>query len=279
MNQEDQAFHYLATTHNTACRNIINSSTDKSLAEKIVVASLMDIARNNKKASCSPESIIRAVSTAVALNLMPTPTLNQISFVPFKNELTAMIGYQGLISLVCNDRKDISIHSDIVHENDKYKITSGTNPQILHEPFLAGDRGKPVAYYAVASIGSSPLKTMVCMSRTEMEQHKNKFAKKDYSGKNRFWDNHFDGMAMKTVLKKLIKLLPMGRTTQLAVDVDNHAEGEVSAPAPQPVVQKHIPEKEKPKAIENKDKKKDENKDNATENNNTDNAGNAADFE
>ncbi|MNN47758.1 recombination and repair protein RecT [compost metagenome] len=79
-----------------------------------------------------------------------------------------------------------------------------------------GDRGPVVKYYAYAKFKDGGYSFLV-MSRRDIEIHRDKFSKAKSYGP---WVDHFDEMAKKTVLKALMKYMPISVEFQRAVDQD-----------------------------------------------------------
>ena len=213
----------LSHEHETIFKQIIEQSNEPIRARQIIINSLTEIASNELMYQSTKESIINAIKRAVNLDLMPKIGFNLITFVPFRNndigriELNVMIGYQGLITLITRDRPDISIHTDCIYQNEKFEILGGSNPEIKHRLDITGKREKPIAYYAVASVGKNTIKPYAIMTKMEMDQHKAKYAKKRKDGQPGIWDINYHAMAIKTVIKKLIKILPIGDATHKAL--------------------------------------------------------------
>jgi recombination protein RecT len=67
------------------------------------------------------------------------------------------------------------------------------------------NRGAAIAYYAVCKLKDGGSSFLV-MSHQEMEQYRDKYAKSKKFGP---WVDEFDAMARKTVLRQLIKYLPI----------------------------------------------------------------------
>lgn len=115
-----------------------------------------------------------------------------------------IIGYRGLIDLVRRSGQVSTIEAREVHENDEFDFSYGLNDTLHHKPKL-GDRGAVIAYYAIAKMKDGGYNFMV-MSKEEVEKHRDKHAKAKNFGP---WKDEFDAMSKKTVLRQLIKYLPI----------------------------------------------------------------------
>lgn len=141
---------------------------------------------------------------------------------------------RGLIKKILMSREVIAIEVETIHENDKYRIVRGTNPEILHEPLVEGPRGKIVAAYSVATLKGGHNVAEV-MLRADLDAVKAE-AKTKY-----VWDKWEGEMSKKSVLRRHEKRLPSGRDM---IDVEardmfpqfqpREALPQLSAPTPRP---------------------------------------------
>ena len=226
--------------------DLIAKSPNPGFANKVFAASVVDVLQDPKKAACKSSSIMKAIGIAVAYELMPTG-LNQISFIPFKDELQAVIGYQGLIALINRDRKDIVIFADTIYSNDEYRMESGSHRRIIHNPRLDGERGTPVAYYATGHIGASVQPVIVYMTHAEMQAHRQKHAPK-----SQVWAKHFNRMSLKTCIKYLAKFLPLSIDMQEKLAADDAPPGaeEAAGIAAEAAAQQQAPPTPAPIVVE-----------------------------
>ena len=158
--------------------------------------------------------------------------LDQVHLIPRRNtrrgtiECTFQIGYRGLMVLVRRSGQILTVDPVIVYARDRYEVRQGTTPGIRHEPYRPTDdpedsAGPSVAFYAVATIrgGGTQFRHMW---RSDVERHRDRFAAARGTGTP--WDDHFDAMGLKTVLKALCKYLPVSVETTIAIALDDAAE-------------------------------------------------------
>lgn len=163
---------------------------------------------------CKPESLLGAVMTSAQLGLEPGP-LGHAYLVPFKDEVTFIIGYKGLIELARRSGNIESLVAREVFEADDFEVEYGLEDRLYHKPLIRGDRGKVIAYYAVAKyVGGGH--TFLVMSRDDVEKHRAKSAAKN-SGP---WRDHYDEMAKKTCVRALSKYLPLSVEAARAIAQD-----------------------------------------------------------
>lgn len=171
-------------------------------AERLTRIALTVIRTNKDLARCTPESLLGAVMLSAQLGLEPGP-LGHCYFVPYKNQVTFIIGYKGIIDLARRSGNIESLVARTVHENDEFEYEYGLEDRLFHKPVLT-NRGHAIAYYAVAKyVGGGH--TFLVMSREDVEQHRARSAAKN-SGP---WQSDYDAMARKTVIRAMAAFLPL----------------------------------------------------------------------
>ncbi len=153
---------------------------------------------------------------AASLKLHGSPD-NLFYFVRFKNNLSLLVSYKGLLELAYRAGLE-SVIARQVYSNDEFYIDYGIANTVVHKPVIVGHRGELLGYYAKAKLNGHDI--FEYASLEDLKNHKNKFSKLDREGKNNFWDNHFDEMAKKTVVKRLIKYAPKLRRLDLPEEED-----------------------------------------------------------
>lgn len=186
--------------------------------DRLLRIATTSIRTNPKLKVCSPESLLGAVMQCAQLGLEPS-ILGHAYLIPYKNkgvdECQFQIGYKGLIELARRTGQISSIMAQAVHQNDEFEYEYGINEKLRHVP-ADGDRGPVVKYYSYAKFKDGGYSFMV-MSRQDIVIHRDKFSKAKSFGP---WVDHFDEMAKKTVLKSLMKYMPISVEFQRAVDQD-----------------------------------------------------------
>lgn len=172
-------------------------------------------------ARCTPESFLGALLTASQLGLEPGP-LGEAYFVPYKNAVTFIPGYRGLVKLARNSGQVIDLWAEIAYENDHFKWTLGLHRDITHE-VAAGERGKPTHVYAAAQLrdGGTPF---VVMTVAQVEAIRSRSMAKN----NGPWVTDWEAMAKKTAVKQLAKWLPLSSEFSAAVVNDGSVRTDVS---------------------------------------------------
>lgn len=192
--------------------------------DRLLRIATTSIRTNPKLKVCTPESLLGAVMQCAQLGLEPT-ILGHAYLIPyrnkdketggFKDECQFQIGYKGLIELARRTGQISSIIAQAVHEKDTFEYEYGINDKLRHVP-ADGDRGAVTRYYAYAKFKDGGYSFLV-MSKQDIMIHRDKFSKAKNYGP---WVDHFDEMAKKTVLKALMKYMPISIEFQRAVDQD-----------------------------------------------------------
>jgi recombination protein RecT len=182
-------------------------------AERMARIALNVIRTNPQLLECSMPSLMGGVMEAAKLGL-EIGLMGQCYLIPFKKkdkqgnvisvEAQFVIGYRGLIDLVRRSGQVSTIEAREVCENDEFDFSYGLEDKLVHKPKLT-DRGAVIAYYAIAKMKDGGYSFLV-MSKEDIEKHRDKYAKAKEFGP---WKDDFDAMAKKTVLRQLIKYLPI----------------------------------------------------------------------
>lgn len=204
-------------------------------ATQLVRDALTCLRTINKLSECDAPSVLGALMTCAQLGLRPG-VLGQAWPLPFWdkkagpiNERTGrpkggyraqlVIGYQGLVELAFRSGHVSSLIARTVYAGDVFEVDYGLSDNLVHKPNLVGDRGDPVAYYAIVKFSSGGHAFYV-MSHREMLTYRDRFAStKDRVTGEVFgvWKEHFEGMAHKTCVRQLAKWMP--KSTELAAAI------------------------------------------------------------
>jgi len=150
---------------------------------------------------CDPHSFLAAVLWAAQLNLEPGP-LQHVHLIPFKRQVTFVIGYRGYVELAYRSGQVKDIYAALVREGDGFRETLGTSPKLIHEPQTDGEI---VAAYAVARLKTGGTVFQV-IHEPEWERAR-KASQLGSAGKGP-WADDRDAMIRKTALRRLEPWLP-----------------------------------------------------------------------
>ena len=186
-----------------------------------------------KLAECNPRSVFAAVIQSSQLGL-EVGLMGEAHLVPFGSECQLIPGYTGLMKLARQSGQVVDIYAHEVRAKDEFKLTLGLTRNLEHNPLMANggfpaaeeERGDVIGFYAVA-VFKDTSRTFVAMSRKEVERIRDNSrgdqAAKRYK-KASLWDSDFVSMGLKTVIRRLTKLLPKSPELATALAMDAAAE-------------------------------------------------------
>jgi recombination protein RecT len=190
--------------------------------ERLCRIGLNAVSRNPKLMECTPETIVGAIVNCASLGLEPN-LLGHAYIVPFWNNKTSkmeaqfQIGYKGALDLIRRTGQVSTISAHEVYEQDKFEYAYGLEEKLIHIPSGEDDENKITHFYACYKLKDGGSGFLV-MTKTQMDKHRDTFTKsKDKQG-NVFgpWKDHYISMALKTVILKLIKYMPISIEQQEA---------------------------------------------------------------
>lgn len=179
------------------------------------------VQRTPRLLECDPGSLFAALLQCAALGLEPDGLLGQAYLIPFGSQVQFIPGYRGLIKLVRQSGEMAGVYARVVRARDKFTYAYGLAEEMIHVPHRGPDPGDLVAVYAVARFkGNEDLPQFDVMERWEVDRIREMsqgYQNAEKKQKDSPWHLHYDAMAMKTVLRRLCKMLPQ------SVDKDNLA--------------------------------------------------------
>jgi recombination protein RecT len=193
-------------------------------ADTMARIALTSFRMNRKLAECHPASVFAAVIQASQLGLRPG-LMAECFLIPYKDQCTLQIGYQGLLELVRRSGFVESIGAYLVHANDEYEVHFGTDPGVTHKPCLEGDPGPLMFGYAVAKIkgGGTHVEVMTMRDIERIRDRSQNVIMARRYDKQTPWDTDFEEMARKTLMRRICKYLPKSPDIALAVTLDDSA--------------------------------------------------------
>lgn len=184
---------------------------DSDRFARIVMTTLR---RTPKLMECDPQSLMAACMLSAQLGLEPGP-LGHAWLIPYKREVTFVLGYRGIIELARRSGEIVSIEAREVREADEFEFAYGLDARLHHVPAL-GDRGKPLYYWGLAKFKDGGHYFEV-LSMDDIERHRASSAAKN-SGP---WVDHYSAMARKTCIRSMAPYLPLSPEAARAVDADD----------------------------------------------------------
>lgn len=180
-----------------------------------------------KLAECNPMSFLGAVIQCSQLGLEPGGSLGHVYLIPFGKEVQVIVGYRGMIDLARRSGQIISIDARAVYEGDQFECCLGLDARLDHTPDWnnpnRADPAKLRFVYSVAKLKDGGIQFDV-MSKVEVDAIR-KRSKSSGSGP---WVTDYAAMALKTVVRRLFKYLPVSIELQHAVGIDEMADAGIS---------------------------------------------------
>jgi recombination protein RecT len=222
------SFQGLITKQLTSQFKAIQSLVPKHVTpERLCRISLNAVSRNPKLMDCAPETIVGAIVNCASLGLEPN-LLGHAYIVPFWNNKTGkmeaqfQIGYKGALDLIRRTGQVSTISAHEVYEGDKFEYAYGLDEKLVHIPSGEDDESKITHFYAAYKLKDGGTGFIVT-TRAQMDKHRDKFTKSKNKQGVVFgpWADHYVSMALKSVILKLIKYMPISieqNDTQAAME-------------------------------------------------------------
>ena len=174
---------------------------------------------NPRIAECDARSLRKALLACAERGLMPDGQSAVIIPVRSKGgspkaRLDVMIG--GMLDKCREGIPGIAIRARCVYAADVFDYEDGLQPVLRHVPSLNGEHQDKdiVAAYAVAHIPNNPQPEFTVLSRAEIDDRR----KRSPARSDGPWVTHYPQMAEKSVLRTLLKRLPIRGQARAAMD-------------------------------------------------------------
>lgn len=149
----------------------------------------------------------------------------QAYFLPYGNEITSVLDYKTLMALIKKHTNVKSIDAQLVYENELFHVEQGKVVEHRQNPFASKDeKGALVGAYSIFTLDDGS-KDYYFASLEEI--NKVKECSKSANSKFSPWNNWYDEMVKKTVIRKGMKFYPMilDNEQRIALDsVDNDVD-------------------------------------------------------
>ena len=170
-----------------------------------------------KLRKAEPMSIIGAAMVAATMQLQVIPTLGQCYIIPYGNKAQFQIGYLGLLQLCQRSGQFKKILAAPVHEGEYVSGDEFDEDYVFDRKQRKSD--KVIGYMAKFELLNGFTK-VAYWDVDKVKAHAQKFSQALRSGYDTPWKSDFDAMAMKTVLKSILKFAPKSIEMQAAVTFD-----------------------------------------------------------
>ncbi len=167
--------------------------------------SLINVVNSNyqlKKADAN--SVIASALVAASLDLPVNPSLGYMYIIPYGNTAQPQIGYKGYIQLAQRSGQYKHLNAISVYEGE-LKSWNPLTEEVEYEPKQDRDTNEqPIGYLGYMELLNGFSKT-VYWTHKQIDDHRKEFSKS--GGKDTpkgVWKDHYDAMALKTVLRNLL---------------------------------------------------------------------------
>lgn len=178
-----------------------------SKKDQFVTTLISAVANNENLQQCEPMSLMYTAMKATALGLPIDPNLGYAAMIPFRDTKAGktlcqfQIQRDGWMELLMRTGQVKFVANEIVHEGELIKHNKFTGEYVFDEDKKTSD--KVIGYMAYIKLTNGFEKT-VYWTVEECKAHALRYSqtfKKGYG----VWKDNFDAMALKTVLKHIIK--------------------------------------------------------------------------
>lgn len=178
-----------------------------SKKDSFVATLISAVANNENLQTCEPMSLMYTAMKASALGLPIDPNLGYAAMIPFRDNKSGktlcqfQIQRDGWVELLMRTGQVKFVANEVVHEGELVKKNKFTGEYVFDESAKTSD--KVIGYMAYIKLNNGFEKT-VYWTAEECKAHALRYSqtyKKGYG----IWKDNFDAMALKTVLKHLIK--------------------------------------------------------------------------
>lgn len=219
----------------------LESERGKAIIDRFVTVALHAATSRPDLMAATTESLLESIRDAAMLGLEPVGATGDGSIVVYKEKVIVerpgpnggmirveetrptahfQAQYRGLLKLTRRSNEIAHIDAHVVYAGDEIEIDLGSSPVVRHHPVLDGtQRGNPVGAYAVAELRNGR-RYVDWMTYADIEVTRRQSRAKDALAWTSFWSE----MARKTVLRRLMKRLPLEAMAEMALRLENQAE-------------------------------------------------------
>jgi recombination protein RecT len=187
--------------------------------EKFFTLAAEEYRKSSNLAACTKQSINQGLLEAATLGVyVGTDEAYLVAYKvkdkPYK-EAQLVLGYRGILKILYRAGLK-TIHIGMIYENDDFSYGVVNNQVRLdHKPVWNGDKGRPTGVYAIATL-ENDYKYIEVMNQQDLEMVK----ESSHSPKKEFlWRNFEEEMAKKSVIRRLIKRIPVENYSPEIIDI------------------------------------------------------------
>ncbi len=182
--------------------------------EEVIANLLWAVGRDDDLSRCSPRSVVQAAMEALAVGLDPSGLTGDGTLIPRKTKTggyraTFVPDYRALLKLALAHPRVSHIESRVVRSGDEFQLEFGDpDGRILrHRPAQGTEEGDPVGAYAAAWFLDDRRPLVEWMTKAEIDANAERGG--SFGSDSSPWETDWAEMARKTVIKRLLKYLPL----------------------------------------------------------------------
>ncbi len=161
------------------------------------------IRQNPELAETTFDSFYGAFLAAAQLGLEASSSLQECVIVKFANKSQLITMYRGDLKLAYNSGFYSIITAKEVREKDEFDCEYGLNAYLKHKPIFSNEPNPVIGYYGYYKTKDGSF-DFITMSKYDVEQ----WQRQNIRSTRGPWTTHFDEMAKKTVLRRVLKYAP-----------------------------------------------------------------------
>jgi len=174
-------------------------------------------------ASCSLPSILQSLIQCAIIGLEPNTPLGLAWILPYRGEAQLILGYRGLLELCYRSKQGIFPMAYAVYEGDDFSFQYGTAKYLRHIPKGNINDDSLTHVYAIAKINNDY--EFLVMFRSEIDHIRS--LSPAGNSEHSPWKKFYSQMAMKTILKRFLKNLPLSTEIGYALYYDENENAQI----------------------------------------------------
>tara|TARA_R110000850_G_C9996151_1_gene468183 strand:+ start:13260 stop:14051 length:792 start_codon:yes stop_codon:yes gene_type:complete len=173
------------------------------------------LTRTPKLLECTKESVFKCLLDLSAMGLEPDG--RRAHLIPYGKVCTVIVDYKGIVELMRRSGDVVTIHADIVCENDEFAHNMG---EISRHTFdLREPRGEMYAVYCQVTFKDGSKQSAI-MTKGEIQA----IQKRSRSGGSGPWVTDFNEMAKKTVVRRVSKMITLSPEIAQHIETADRSE-------------------------------------------------------
>lgn len=200
-----------------------NIVPNEMCAKRLIRLFYVELSKNPDLNICSVDSICGAIMSCAQMGLEPG-IAGMVYLIPRwdkdtdTTKLTVQLGYRGMLEMAYRTGVISTIKAFTVYENDECSIELGKEDNIVHKRKI-GNKGNAVGYYAIVTMKDGE-KHFDFMDIEDIEKVRARSKTPNYGP----WKSDYDQMALKTVIRRILKLAPTSVNLNAGISFDEAHE-------------------------------------------------------